>query len=73
MLQIQDIIICCFYFSQRLLSMTTTTLADLGVNLSENDTQRILCHINQQVELRQVLSLYCSFGAKNKTKKKYFN
>uniref|UniRef100_A0A671Z0I8 Apolipoprotein L n=1 Tax=Sparus aurata TaxID=8175 RepID=A0A671Z0I8_SPAAU len=37
--------------SQRLLIMTTTTLADLGVNLSEEDAQRILCHINQQVEL----------------------
>ncbi|XP_036944202.1 uncharacterized protein LOC119013610 [Acanthopagrus latus] len=37
--------------SQRLLSMTTTTLADLGVNLSEDDAQRIICHINQQVEL----------------------
>ena len=51
MLYIQDIIIVCFYFSQRLLIMTTTTLADLGVNLSEDDAQRILCHINQQVEL----------------------
>ncbi|KAM8725149.1 uncharacterized protein AB9X84_004573 isoform 2-T2 [Acanthopagrus schlegelii] len=37
--------------SQHLLSMTTTTQADLGVNLSEDDAQRIICHINQQVEL----------------------
>ncbi|XP_067426731.1 uncharacterized protein [Thunnus thynnus] len=39
-------------FSEFSLKMATSTVVDLDVNMSEDDIQRMLCHINQLEEIR---------------------
>ncbi|XP_042248645.1 uncharacterized protein LOC121884109 [Thunnus maccoyii] len=39
-------------FSEFSLEMATNTVVDLDVNMSEDDIQRMLCHINQLEEIR---------------------